>query len=731
VFDVDIEGPWAHSKNQRGERHSLVAHLEATAKLTQEFASAFGAGDLGWWLGLWHDVGKFAPEWQRYLLEAEAWESGGRVGPRPPRTDHKAAGAKLARQHMGKAVALAAQGHHGGLRSRPEFDSWFAGVEERGRSDSVLAVARATITGLEPAGRLTPPDLPNATSGEFFVRMLFSALVDADSLDTEAHTNPNASARRLPATGIEVLWDRLAEHVGRFADRGGNVAGVRREVYKACVLSAERAPGLFRLTVPTGGGKTLSGMAFALRHALFHGLRRVVVAVPYLTITDQTAAVYRKVFERGGEPSPVLEHHTNVEEPDDEEGWPTEEALRRRLAAENWDAPIVITTTVQLFESMFARGRSRCRKLHRLARSVVILDEAQSLPAELLTPLLDGLRELCSPTYGSTVVLSTATQPAFEHIEPFRKLPSTEIVPNYASHFLRLRRVTYEWRTERPMSWAEVAVEMGRHDRALAVVNTRKDAIALLDALEDPRALHISTWLCGAHRRAVIAEINARLGAGDACRLVSTQVVEAGVDIDFPVVLRALGPLDSIIQAAGRCNREGAPTPGLVIVFRPVAGGLPPGSYSRGAHTTDTLLNAGRVDPDDPEAIREYFRRLYLDEGTDARGVQEYREAFDYPEVDHRVRFIEDTERLIIMDYGTSQEQEMIRAAVAALRDGRGNQREVRRRVERFTVSARKSELRRYVGLITPVCDGFWQWHGRYDTVRGLVAETDLVGLVG
>ena len=480
---------------------------------------------------------------------------------------------------------MAAQGHHGGLRAREGSAGLRAWLSERAADAGTvqsLARAPAEVTHLQPC---KPVDLPNwiddPLAAETFVRLMFSTLVDADFLDTEEHFDPAASGMRGTALALPELWRRFEINHATMPAGLGPVADVRADVYKACLAAADEPSGLFRLTVPTGGGKTLSAMAFALRHAISHSLDRVIVAVPFLTITEQTADAYRWAFgPLDGDELTVLEHHSGVVEQPDDAGDQDSSQVRRRLATENWDAPIVVTTTIQLFESLFSAHPGRCRKLHRLARSVIVLDEAQALPPHLLTPILDAVTELVRH-YGATVVLSTATQPAFEAIPVFRRLQACEIVPNPERHFAALRRVRFEWPTE-PWPWAEVARRMMEAPQALAVVNSKADALDLLDTLDDPDTMHLSTLLCGAHRRAVIAEVRRRLGAGEPCRLVSTQVVEAGVDLDFPLVLRARGPLDSIIQAAGRCNREGRLVSGSVVVFRPEAGHLPAGWYSDG-----------------------------------------------------------------------------------------------------------------------------------------------------
>jgi CRISPR-associated endonuclease/helicase Cas3 len=502
------------------------------------------------------------------------------------------------------------------------------------------------------------------------------------------------------------------------------VAQARHAIYEACLAAADQPPGLFRLTVPTGGGKTRSGMAFALRHALRHGQQRVIVAVPFITITEQIADVYRAIFEDEPASEPVvLEHHSGGLSGSEDDDFHAH-AVWARLAAENWDAPIIVTTTVQLFESLFGCGTSSSRKLHRLARSVVLLDEAQALPSHLLTPLLDALRELCV-RYGTTVVLSTATQPAFEVIEPFAALPATEIVPEPARFFRALQRVEYDWRTATPVSWAEVAAWLRAEPQALAVVNTKRDALALLEALGDPDALHLSTLLCGAHRRQVIAEVRARLAAGAPCRLVSTQVVEAGVDLDFPLVARALGPLDGIIQAAGRCNREGRLTRGRVVVFQPAEGGLPPGAYRTAAGVTRALLGHGPLDLDDPDLARAYFRQLYQTVDTDAQRIQPWREAFDYPEVARRFRLIADDTTTVVAPYGNTAERARVTGLVERLRRGAPDGRGILRALQPYLVTVRAQEAARYArqGLITPVAPGIGEWLGAYHPVHGLVGD--------
>ena len=709
---------YAHSANRNGEWHGLADHLRAVATQSAKFADAFGARDYGCWLGLWHDIGKFSPDFQRYLRG-----HGSSV-------DHKRAGARLG-QCIG-LFALVIQGHHGGLRSTAEFRNWLDSPDRANAAGEAEARRRAehTLPALEPT---TVPSLPaevtndkdRRLSSEFLLRLLFSALVDADYLDTEKHFKPERAERRHVDTDIRALWERFeAKHdelAAEAADTPVNVA--RRDIYAACLAAADGPRGFYRLTAPTGTGKTLSVMAFALRHALRHGLRRVIVATPFISITEQTAQAYRQAFACLS--GAVLEHHSGAHARDPDEfdfG-----AERARLAAENWDAPVIVTTAVQLFESLFANTPSRCRKVHRLAGSVLILDEAQALPTHVLEPILDALRSLTSVGRAS-VVLATATQPAFESIPVFRQLQLREIVPQPRQHFETLGRVTYDWGVAERWTWAQVADEMRSETQALAIVNTRADAMDLLDALlDDPHALHLSTRLCGAHRLDVINEVRDRLANGQPCRLVATQVVEAGVDLDFPLVLRALGPLDSIIQAAGRCNREGKLPSGRMIVFRPEKERLPGGSYRTATDLTFAHINEDAFDPNDPgRTAGAYFQRLFDSVDLDRARVQELRTNFDFPGTDRKFRMIDRAgEGAAIATYGTDAQQADVRRWLDNLAHGRGSPRQLRRQLQPYLVSLYPHEAQEYrtQGFLPLVSDpAIPAWGGQYDGVRGLVA---------
>ena len=645
--------------------------------------------------------------------------------------DHSSAG-MLAAWDLLSPLAFNTAGHHGGLADAPRLKTRYDTKRVEPRVVDALEAARPILARLAPD--VGPGDVPGFVRDEYatelWTRMLHSALVDADCLDAEAWSEPDRPDLRQRDHDLGPLWDALDSAQQALIEKSrGDVNAARAEVYRACVDAAVLPPGVFRLTVPTGGGKTRSAMAFALCHALAHGQRRVIVALPYTSIIEQNADVYRDLF-RDANPDAVLEHHSAVasrERP----GGQGDAETRDRLAAENWDAPVIVTTTVQLLESLFANRNSRLRKLHRIAQSVVILDEVQTLPGRLLAPTLHVLRALAQD-YGVTVLLCTATPPAVAQREGFEGIgPVREIVPDPAALFRRLKRVEITVETE-PWTWGRVADAARAERQSLAVLNTKADALAVLDALDGADGLfHLSTLLCGAHRRAVLAEVRRRLDAGEPCRLVSTQVVEAGVDIDFPLVLRARGPLDRIIQAAGRCNREGRRETGRVIVFDPAEGKMPPGEYRAAAAQFDALVReaGGAIDFDDPEVVERYFRRLYGVLDTDAREVQDKRRRLLFEQTAAAYRLIEDEAVPVVVDYPGSADavRQRQQALDRVAHWGTASRRDFRA-LQPFVVSLREHAHQQAVerGLCRELAPGLWQWLGSYNaptptTGRGLV----------
>lgn len=494
---------------------------------------------------------------------------------------------------------------------------------------------------------------------------------------------------------------------------------------------------MYVLHVPTGGGKTLAAGGFALHHAAAQGLRRVVVAVPFTSITEQNAEVYRDLLDPPpamGSAPVVLEHHSSVELDDDEEDAAVQWA---RLAAENWDAPFVVTTTVQLFESLFARKPSAMRKLHRIAGSVVVLDEVQALPDRLLVPILSGLRDLVQH-FRVTVVLASATQPEFWSMPGFQDVPRLRLVNGTTDLFEQLRRVRYEWRLGEDITWEGIANEIAAEGGAqvLSIVNTTKDA-ALLHRLLQARiggeVVHLSTRMTSGHRREVIAEIRDDLKAGRPVQVVSTSLIEAGVDVDFPRVYRAWAPAESLQQAAGRCNRERLLNGlGTVVVFRPTDGGQPRDNVYRSALQATEMFFGPDPDlasPDDLDALRRYYDKRYAYLGSGGRpmgeDVETARRRFDFPEADRLFHMIDNQHARPVLVAREGIDTTALEADVAVLRNPRNSVSAlsgVFRRLQPHIASLPRQEVDSALrsGLAEPVIGDLVQWLGGYDPDRGL-----------
>ncbi len=517
------------------------------------------------------------------------------------------------------------------------------------------------------------------------VRMLFSALVDADFLDTEAHFQGGQEGKRYrdpgPALNAERALAVVLAHLENLkaqTQAADAVAQIRQQLLDACVTAATLNRGLFSLTAPTGSGKTLAMLAFAFKHAFTHGLRRVVMVIPYLSIIEQTATIYRSILAPVFGEHYVLEHHSlagvgqekTTSDNEGEAGSGRDAERQRRLLAENWDAPLIVTTSVQMLESLFSNRPSACRKLHRLARSVILFDEVQTLPTNLAVPTLAALSHLAHE-YGSSVVFATATQPAFQHLHEtvakhctFGWTPRA-IVPKPTQLFAPMKRAEVHWEhTSTPLPWRDLAQRLAQDTQTLCIVNLKRHARELWERV-GPSAVHLSTNLCPAHRRAVLDQVRRRLKAEQPVRLVATQCVEAGVDVDFPVVYRAYGPLDAIIQAAGRCNREGRqPQPGKVTVFLPEDEGYPAGGYEQATRITTMLLRdkgAQGMRLDDAEFITVYYRTLYDISGAHAarrtKELLEYVEAGSFPDVAFMYRLIAQDSINVLVPYAGEMEK--------------------------------------------------------------------------
>ncbi|WP_296820378.1 CRISPR-associated helicase Cas3' [Thiobacillus sp.] len=690
----DFDGNWRPP-------HDLADHLNEVGVLAAEFARTFGS-EWAQLAGRWHDLGKYRQRFQNYIRLASGFEADAHIKGESGKAPHSTAGALLACDRFGPAgrvLAYVIAGHHAGL------SDWFGGLDARLEAAASRDELNEALAESPPAELLDPcnfePDLQAIPGGKngfaLWVRMLFSALVDADFLDTERYMDPERFAQRNQWPTLQELAPLFDTHIRVLAAhvQPTPVNTLRADILAQCRAKATLAPGLFSLTVPTGGGKTLSGMAFALEHARTHGKRRVIHVIPYTSIIEQTADIFRAIFGEA-----IIEHHSNAESE------PGRENSASRLACENWDAPIVVTTNVQFFESLFAARTSRCRKLHNLVDSVVILDEAQLLPPEFLQPILDVLN-LLTRYYGVSVVLSTATQPALSTCEYFdarqnlRGLDNVrEIIDDPDALYTALERVEVrlpaDWHT--PTDWPTLAAELDDHDSVLAIVNTRKDARALWEKMPQG-TLHLSALMCGAHRSQVISDIKTRLKNSVPTRVISTQLVEAGVDVDFPVVYRAVAGLDSIAQAAGRCNREGRlAEKGEVVVFIPPKP-APRGLLLTGENACRTVLHGVTEQPLTRARFAAYFDRLYFGCQLDKEGICKLLEvegstlAVNFRSAADKFRLIadEDSVPIVVCYRGADGQDDSIDKWLATLRKS-GPERWLMRKLQRYTVNLRRNE---------------------------------------
>ncbi len=707
---------YAHSTDNpdKSDWQELDEHLEAVAALAAQFASAFGAEQWGRAAGLLHDTGKATRE---FILRLEG---------RPLRVNHSIFGARIGQQQFGKLGLLLSYviaGHHGGLPDGgvQEGQLHYRLKNERIPKDVAYLADPQSFTVLQLPFTKRPRQPGFALS--FFTRMIFSCLTDADFLDTEAFCDAHRSDVRksMQSSTLSHLGHALKERIaelGRTA-RPSRVNALRQSVLADCRAKAIEAPGFFSLTVPTGGGKTLSSMTFALDHAVAHDLRRVIYAIPFTSIIEQNAQVFSAIFGQEN----VLEHHCNFKGRDD----PEEQGYDRwrGLAAENWDSPVVVTTNVQFFESLFSNKPSRCRKLHNIARSVIVLDEAQAIPTEYLEPCLCALRELVEH-YGCSVVLCTATQPALDD-ESFREPLQgvREIIADPANLYANLRRVeiTFVGR----LSDAELAERISSLGQVLCIVGTKAQARKVFENLsEHEGAFHLSTNMYPEHRRDVLAAVRRRLKDRLPCRVISTSLIEAGVDVDFPVVYRGMAGLDSIAQAAGRCNREGRLDGlGRVVVFESEKPPRMPWLQRCASRAGETLRTLPAKDPLGLAAMRRYFELLYDVQELDRKQIMKRLNApvdkdllFPFKEVANDFRFIEDEGSAMIIPREPEAEELVRQLRFTEF------PRAILRKLQRYSVTVRTGDMAklRAAGAVEMIRE-------TYPVLRNLAAYDERVGL--
>ena len=687
-------------RTEGGEEQSLYDHVEGVALQIRRNLTEAGLKQLiplGELLGRLHDAGKAQPAFQRYIRGESA-----------AKAPHSAAGALLATSLLYKfsvelglkklprtsqLLAYAISGHHRGLYNYAELQNKLEEVDCKDRCKKTAEAltkltaeiqswakehAEATETSLKELAK----QVGATEQAQALVRLLFSCLVDADFLDTEAFMDEERKGRRHEATcgyaPLETLRDRLTKHMEGFSTEG-KINEARRAFLNQCREHGRTCPkGYYSLFLPTGGGKTLSSMAWALETALNHKAQRIIYVIPYTSIITQTAGIFREIF---GEEN-VLEHHSDISFSGGEASQEAERYERTRLLAENWDAPIIVTTNVQFFESLFSHKVSRSRKVHSIANSVVVFDEVQMFPTEFLHPMLRLLEDL-RWIYGTQLLFCSATLPPFDkdHTSSFKKVNDFHqlsdaiqpIVPEDPELFKVFDRVIYHLE-EKEYTTKELAKELSQHDSALCIVNSRRDASQLYHALleagkETQDVIHLSRNMCSAHLKERIAEVRQRLKAKIPTIVISTQLIEAGVDIDLPIVYRAMSGLDSIVQAGGRCNREGKrPAPGEVYVFSLSDGGKAFGAIVQGQNATRFLLDNDKehTRPRIPlELIKAYYDRYYASiESFDTKDITESlydedeakRWRFDFQQASEDFQLIDNVDRDLFVPYGRGKE---------------------------------------------------------------------------
>lgn len=659
-------GTFVTHRREDGSFQMLRAHLAGVAQRAETFARDIGSPREGLRIGLLHDIGKYSEDGQRRQRDPE----------HTGKVDHSTAGMQQAIQLGDIPAVFAIAGHHGGL---PDLDENLMKRAQKKLEGTMDPSAWKREVSLDV--RTDVPEWvtsqPESIEAAMYTRMLFSCLVDADYLDTEAALQGEQPRGRFASLGE--LLDRLKAHTAPWLEAPRDeLCRWRNEILMECLKGGEKPKGLYTLTVPTGGGKTVASLAFALSHARRHGLKRVIYVIPYTSIIEQTADTFSKLL--GAEN--VLEHHSQAElggEKDDAEDFASQ---RRRLACENWDAPVIVTTAVQFFESLYAAKTSRCRKLHNLAQSVMIFDEAQTLPSTLLKSCVSAIAELVRH-YGATAVLCTATQPAlgglFHAFAP--ELSIRELAPNPDGLFDFFRRVHFV--REGRLSDEAVSQRLSEEEQVLCVVNSRRRAREIFRMLPEEGRYHLSTLMTAVDRSRTLEEIHKRLKEGLRCRVVSTSLVEAGVDVDFPTVWREMSGLDSILQAAGRCNREGkrAMEESTVHIFE--------GEGRISAALRLRMEPAAAVleefeDINSRAAIERYFKRLlwaHGEEGLDSPRVLELEKQLLFQRVAEEFHMIDDRGSRIVYIPAPENEEDL-----RLLRLG-GFTRERMRRLGRWAVS--------------------------------------------
>ncbi|MBN1769385.1 MAG: CRISPR-associated helicase Cas3' [Prolixibacteraceae bacterium] len=710
----------AHSENENGKKHSLNKHLNDVADITNSFCGFCRFHNIFNATGKLHDLGKYQPEFQRYLRE------GGRRGSVP----HASWGAAFAKQFKLYEAAFAIDGHHKGLPDMADLQDDIAEFNVPGHElFSTIKEIFFKDLGIDENELNTEQLKLNPFERDVFIRYLFSSLTDADWLDTEKHFNSTlAEIRKAPEFNTSYLIEKLEGEI-KNKSKEGYINQLRNQVREYAINNACGATGFYSMTLPTGMGKTLASMSWALHHAKHNKLKRIIIVLPFISIIDQTARELKRIF--GDEW--VLEHHSNF---NDDETLNREiadenievEKYAKRLATENWDYPIIVTTSVQFFESLFGNKPARCRKVHNIAQSVVIFDEVQSLPKELVMPTLSMLKDV-QKIMGASFLFCTATQPAFEKTEKFNGIENIEpLVENPKEIFGATRRVSYNAvNNYQPVEISDLASKVKNEGvSTLSIFNTKNKALLFFKEIQNCtgyKTFHLSTSMYPAHRKRVISEIRERLKNNEKILVASTQLIEAGVDFDFPCVYREIAPLESIIQSAGRCNREGKmDTPGRVIIFAMADASAPNRQYSSLANFAKGLYNGKEELLFEHDFFKEYYRKaldLFVD--ADKKKIEDDRKACNFKTVAEKYQLIENktTPIFILCDESRTLYERIRYKPILSRSDFRA--------MQQFSVLVYDNFLKEHIGKLGREPQGYWLWHGEYSSEFGISTENPVM----
>lgn len=712
----------AHTENGLQEIHLLSKHLKETATLSASFASKKEYESIFYIAGLLHDLGKYQAAFQEYI------RNGGKRGSVP----HASWGAGYARSKSMLETSFVIDGHHKGI---PDNSTWKVDTEPFKRNEIeeyekviIRFLEENQINDVDLCLKLPDEITKTPSLREVFIRYLFSALTDSDWLSTEKHFDKSISDIRpemnLP---IEEMINILETEFSK-KSKEGEINRMRNEARGQVLQKADQPCGFYSLSLPTGMGKTLTSIAWALKHAKSNNLKRIVIVLPFVNIIDQTAQILKDIF--GSEW--VLEHHSSFNEDDtatgDDKGNYSLIDQRKKLACENWNYPIILTTTVQFFESLFSNRPSKCRKIHNIAESVVIFDEVQTLPKEVILPTLQMLKDV-QAIMKTSFLFCTATQPAFEKRKGFDGIDNIHpLIENTAAMYEETRRVKYDMLNKlEPIDLSELLrATSDEGTSALVIFNTKKPALEFFKAANIlatwENKYHLSTGMCPDHRKKVVKNIRDDLQAKRRILVSSTQLIEAGVDFDFPVVFRALAPLEAIIQAAGRCNRENTlgPSGGKVFLFKLHDSGMPDKTYSACANHAEEFLKMDIAQLHMPETFNKYYSQvvqLYVN--PDQYNINQARNGFNFQTVNDSYRIIRDSTESLYM-YNYSDES---RYLFHSLEHKEFLSRDDFRKMQAYTVSVYRHFIIKNGALCKTMPQGFMVWYGNYDPQTGISIE--------